>query len=293
MAAKRGRTGQRLELGLQLRQLRENCGLGDRGGGLTRKQAIQGTRLSEAALQRIETGSLNFRNVGDLRKLLDRYGVADEDVIESLINLNRESANQDWLTQFRGLMPAGMPGFVGLEPEARSMRAYHPTLVYGLLQTERYARALLELHKPVEETTSEFVRSSVELRMKRQEVLTRDDPVKLRVILGEAALRYPVGGSDVMREQCEKLVKLNSWDHITIQVLPFRSGYRSANDFAILDLGDELPPRVQIDSAWGATHTSDKRREVDRFIRRFDTMTASALPPEDTAHFLHRLEREL
>jgi hypothetical protein len=293
MAAKRGRTGQRLELGLQLRQLREDCGLGERGGGLTRRQAVQGLRLSEASLLRIETGALNFRNVGDLRKLLDKYGVTDEDVIESLINLNRESGHQDWLTQFRGLMPAGLPGFVGLEPEARSMRAYHPTLVYGLLQTERYAQALLEAHKPVEEHTSEFVRSSVELRMKRQEVLTREDPVRLRVILGEAALRYAVGGSDVMREQYEKLAKLSAWDHVTIQVLPFRPGYRSTNDFAILDLGDELPPRVQIDSAWGATHTSDKRREVERFIRRFDTMTASALPPEDTPHFLNQLDREL
>ncbi|UIX34580.1 helix-turn-helix domain-containing protein [Streptomyces sp. GQFP] len=293
MAAKRGRTGQRLELGLQLRQLREGCGLGDRGGGFTRKQAVQGLRISEASLLRIETGALNFRNVGDLRKLLDKYGVTDEAVIEALIALNRESGHQDWLTQFRGLMPAGMPGFVGLEPEARSMRAYHPTLIYGLLQTRRYAETLLELHKPVEETTSEFVRSSVELRMKRQEVLTRDDPVRLRVILGEAALRYPIGGADVMREQFEKLVKMNSWDHITIQVLPFRAGYRSANDFAILDLGDGLPPRVQIDSAWGATHTSEKRREVDRFVRRFDTMTASALPPEDTPQFLNQLEREL
>ncbi|MFD4880220.1 helix-turn-helix domain-containing protein [Streptomyces sp. NPDC058420] len=191
-AAKRGRTGQRLELGLQLRQLREGCGLGDRGGGLTRKQAVQGLRVSEATLLRIETGALNFRNVGDLRKLLDRYGVTDEEIIESLTNLNRESGQRDWLTQFP--TPAGMPTFVGLEPEARSMRAYHPTLVYGLLQTEAYARALLEAHKPVEENTSEFVRSSVELRMRRQDVLTREDPVKLRVILGEAALRYPVGG---------------------------------------------------------------------------------------------------
>lgn len=293
MAAKRGRTAQRLELGLQLRQLRENCGLGDRGGGLTRKQAIQGTRLSEAALQRIETGSLNFRNVGDLRKLLDRYGVTDEAVVESLANLNRESANQDWLTQFRGLMPAGMPGFVGLEPEARSMKAYHPTLVYGLLQSERYARALLEAHKPVEETTSEFIRSSVELRMKRQEVVNQENPVKLHVIMGEAALRYPVGGAEVMREQYSKLEKLSGWDHVTIQVLPFRRSYRSTNDFAILDFGDELPPRVQIDSAWGSVSTSDKPREVDRFHRRFDAMAASALPPEDTPGFLHQLEREL
>ncbi|WP_405478504.1 helix-turn-helix domain-containing protein [Streptomyces sp. NBC_00009] len=293
MAAKRGRTGQRLELGLQLRQLRERCGLGDRGGGFTRKQAIQGTKLSEAALLRIETGALNFRNVGDLRKLLDRYGVTDESVIESLINLNRESATQDWLTQYRGLMPSGMPGFVGLESEARRMRVYHPTVVHGLLQTERYARGIFDVQKPVEETTSEFIRNGVELRMARQEVLTRDTPVRLHAILGEAALRYVVGDADVMREQFGQLTKWAAHDHITIQVLPFGRGYRSTNDFAILYLGDRLPPRVQTDTAWGAVSTSDKPREVDRFARRFDAMVASALPPEETPEFLRRLEREL
>ncbi|WP_282699443.1 helix-turn-helix transcriptional regulator [Streptomyces sp. CC219B] len=293
MAAKRGRTAQRLELGLQLRQLRENCGRGDRGGGFTRQQAVTGLRISAASLQRIESGSLNFRNVGDLRKLLDKYGVTDEEIIESLINLNRDSNQHDWLTQYRGLMPAGMPGFVGLEPEAHSMKAYHPTLVYGLLQTERYARAVHEVQKPVEEYTTEFIHSSVELRMRRQEVLTRESPVRLHVILGEAALRYPIGGADVMREQFARIEELSTWDHVTIQVLPFRSSYRSVNDFAILDFGSELPPRVQADSAWGSVSTSDKPREVGRFNRRFDAMTASALPPEDTPEFVHRMEREL
>ncbi|MET8685891.1 helix-turn-helix transcriptional regulator [Streptomyces sp. NPDC004732] len=293
MAAKRGRTAQRLELGLQLRQLRESCGLGDRGGGLTRRQAAQGLRISEASLQRIEAGALNFRNVGDLRKLLDRYNVTDEAVVESLISLNRESSNQDWLTQYRGLMPAGMPGFVGLEPEARAMKAYHPTVVYGLLQTERYARATHEAHKPIEEYTTEFIRSSVELRMKRQEVLTREHPVKLHVILGEAALRHVAGDADVMREQYGRIEALSGWDHVTVQVLPFRRSYRSTNDFVLLDFGHALPPRVQTDSAWGSVSTSDKPREVDRFSRRFDAMTASALPPEETPDFLHRLEREL
>ncbi|WP_199571170.1 DUF5753 domain-containing protein [Streptomyces murinus] len=293
MAPKRGRTAQRLELGLQLRQLREGCGRGDRGGGLTRKQAVQGLRISEASLLRIETGALNFRNIGDLRKLLDKYGVTDEDVIESLVNLNKDSNQQDWLTQYRGLMPVGMPGFVGLEPEARSMKAYHPTLVYGLLQTERYALALHEVQKPIEEYTSEFISSSGELRMKRQEVLSQESPVRLQVILGEAALRYPVGGPDVMREQFARIEELSKWDHVSIQVLPFRSSYRSIEDFAILDFGNDLPPRVQTDSAWGAVSTSDKPREVNRFARRFDAMTASALPPEDTPDFVQRLEREL
>jgi hypothetical protein len=252
-----------------------------------------GLRISEASLQRIESGSLNFRNVGDLRKLLTRYEVTDEEVIESLINLNRESNQQDWLTQYRGLMPPGMPGFVGLEPEARSMKAYHPSLIYGLLQTEQYALAKNEVDKPIEEYTTELIRSSVELRMKRQEVLTRENPVKLHVILGEAALRYVVGGAEVMREQYAKIEELSGLDHITVQVLPFRRSYRSTHDFAILEFGNALPPRVQADSAWGSVSTSDKPREVDRFHRRFDAMAASALPPEDTSEFLHRLEREL
>ncbi|MEV0471052.1 Scr1 family TA system antitoxin-like transcriptional regulator, partial [Streptomyces prunicolor] len=73
----------------------------------------------------------------------------------------------------------------------------------------------------------------------------------------------------------------------------FRRSYRSTHDFAILEFGNALPPRVQADSAWGSVSTSDKPREVDRFQRRFDAMAASALPPEDTSEFLHRLEREL
>ncbi|MEX3099855.1 MULTISPECIES: helix-turn-helix transcriptional regulator [unclassified Streptomyces] len=293
MAAKRGRTAQRLELGLQIRHLRENCGLGERGGGFTRRQAVVGLKISEASLQRIESGGLNFRNVGDLRKLLDKYGVTDPDMIDGLIDLNKESNQQDWLTRYRAEMPPGMPAFVGIEPEARSMKAYHPTLVYGLLQTERYALAKNEVDKPVEEYTTERIRSSVELRMKRQEVLTRENPVKLHVILGEAALRYLVGGPDVMREQYHRIEETAGWDHVTVQVLPFRRSYRATNDFAILDFGNAFPPRVQADSAWGSVSTSDKPREVDRFTRRFDTMAASALPPEDTPDFLRRLEREL
>lgn len=117
--------------------------------------------------------------------------------------------------------------------------------------------------------------------------------VKLHVILGEAALRYPVGGAEVMREQYARIEELSDRGHIIIQVLPFRRSYRSTNDFAILDFGNELPPRVQADSPWGSVSTSDKPREVDRFKRRFDAMAASALPPEDTPDFLHRLEREL
>ncbi|MBL1115268.1 helix-turn-helix domain-containing protein [Streptomyces sp. 110] len=291
MAAKRGASGRRLELGTQLRHLRENCHPVEdgRARGMTRKDAVRGLRLSEASLARIENGELNFRrNVGDLRTLLKRYSVSDQELIEQLVELNRESPSDEWLTQYRAHMPAGMPHYVGLEAESTQILAYHPTLIYGLLQTPAYARALFEEQRPVEDTTAEFVQRHVDLRMERKRrVLARDD-ARLRVILGEAALRIPVGGEEVMREQYLEIAELARSDHISVQVLPFRRGYRSINDFAILDLG-ELPSRVQTDNAWGAVSTSDKPREVDRFQRRFNAMVGVALGLEETIALLKEL----
>ncbi|MEU8560565.1 DUF5753 domain-containing protein [Streptomyces cyaneofuscatus] len=297
MAAKLGATGQRLELGTQMRHLRENCPPTetDRVKGMTRKEAVRGLKgLSEATLGRIESGEANFRrNVGNLRTLLKRYGVVDEELIQQLVELNRDAPGEDWLTQYRSFMPTGMPHYVGLEAEAIVITAYHPTLVYGLLQTERYAKALLEAHRPVEDTTAESVKRNLELRMERKERVLRPkdrDPARLRIILGEAALRIPYGDDDVMREQYREIAGLAREDHISLQVMPFRRGYRSTNDFTILNLGS-LPARVQTDNAWGAVSTSDKTREVDRFTRRFDAMVGVALGVEETIELLEALAK--
>ncbi|MEU5977879.1 DUF5753 domain-containing protein [Streptomyces sp. NPDC047315] len=260
---------------------------------MSRKEAVRGIKeFSEATLTRIELGELNFRrNVGVLRTLLKRYSVTDEQLIEELVALNREAPNEDWLTQYRSFMPPGMPHFVGLEAEAVAITAYHPTVVYGILQTPEYAKAIYELTRPVEDTTTEFVTRNVELRMERKRrVLAREDPMRLRIILGEAALRIPVGGDDVMRGQYEEIIRLAEMGNISIQVLPFARGYRAVHDFRILDLGD-LPSRVQTDNAWGAISTSDKPQQVSRFNRRFDAMVGVALGVEETINFVKDLTR--
>ncbi|MFH8614950.1 helix-turn-helix domain-containing protein [Streptomyces sp. NPDC017979] len=296
MAAKRGATGRRLELGIQLRQLRENCPPvePDRLRGMTRKAAVKGlSDLSEPTLARIELGELNFRrNVGNLRTLLKRYGVTDPELVQQLIDLNREAPTEEWLTQYRSFMPTGMPHYVGLEAEAVGIMVYHPTVVHGLLQTPEYAKAVLEMGRPIEDTTAEFIKRSVEVRMERKRrALNRENPVRLRVILGEAALRTPVGDDEVMRVQYEEIVGLAGEEHVALQVMPFRRGYRAIHDFAILDLGD-LPSRVQTDNAWGAVSTSDKPREVDRFTRRFNAMAGAALGVEETIEFVKELARK-
>lgn len=288
MAAPHRPTARRIALGFELRELRKQA-------GISLEEAVAGLPFSDTKLQRVETGLQDLRSAGDLRKLLARFGVTDEEEIERLVAMQRTAASQEWWIDHTGYMSSGMPRFLGIESAAQEIRAFHPLLIFGLLQTEAYARTRHETGKPIDETTTEFVEHNVRVRMKRKEALLRDeDPLKLWVILYEPALRHVVGGADVMREQYEEIASLAERDNVTIQILPQgMRGYLSVHDFMILNLGDSMPPTVQVDTAFGASSVSDKPKEVGRFSRRFEALSRSALPPEDTPKFLHQLSGEI
>nr|WP_239096644.1 DUF5753 domain-containing protein [Streptomyces sp. SID11385] len=188
-----------------------------------------------------------------------------------------------------------MTAYVGLEPDADSIRLYHPSVVHGLFQTPAYAEALYAAEQDVADVTNAFIGKHLGLRAeRRRRVLQRQPkPVTIRAILGEGALRAIVGNSDVMQEQWRELAFLSRLQHVHIQVLPFTSpGYRGLHDFAILALPSPLRTLVQADTAWGAVSTSDKPWEVARFVRAFDEMSSYALAPAETPDFLHHLSEE-
>ncbi|MFE5870783.1 helix-turn-helix domain-containing protein [Streptomyces roseifaciens] len=287
VGARIGPTARRIELGIELRRMRNEA-------GLTLEQAVKGLGFSEAKLQRVETGNIPLKQAGQLRTLLKRYGVTDEDLVAGLVQLHRESGSQEW-TSFATMVHPSTRTFVGVESLAHTIKAWHPTLVLGLLQTKRYATGVYEMEKMHDEYTSEFIDQSVRLRMMRKELLTRtEDPVQLWAILGEAALHHIVGSADVMREQLAEIAALSELDNVTVQILrTHETGYRYASDFTIVDLDGALPSTVQIDTPWGTVSMSDKPREVGRFSRKFDSLRAAAMAPDKTAGFLQQLTREL
>jgi transcriptional regulator with XRE-family HTH domain len=294
MAQKPRPTVRRIELGHELRQLRERRGITLEevcGSG-----AVAGLYFSK--LQKVEKGLTDLGSAGALRDLLAYYGVTDEEDVDQVLAIQREAASTDWWTPYRSTMPSGMPRFVGVESAARETWAFHPALILGLFQTEAYARRLYELTQPIDETTTEFIVRNVDVRMRRKEALTRaDEPLVVRAVLWEPALRHLVGGVDLMCEQYEEIIRLASLPNVTVQVLPLMPpkvrGYLPIHDFTILHLAHELPTSVQVDNAWGATSVSDKPREVGRFTRKFQALSASALPPEDTPVYLQQLTREI
>ncbi|MFI1888921.1 helix-turn-helix domain-containing protein [Streptomyces jumonjinensis] len=287
MAARRGPTFRRRELGKELRRLREKA-------QLTIQEAVSGLGFSDTKLGRVETGHNGLPRVEDLEKLLDRYGVNDIDDRDALLTLHRDSLSRDPWMPYRSVMPSGMPMYMGLETDAREMRAWHPMYVFGLLQTEAYARAQFMVAKPIEETTTQFVENNVRLRMERKQLLTREDsPLVLRVILDESALRRMMGGPDIMKEQYEEIQRLGALDNVTVQVLPQRLvTYRADINFILLDFDSPVDPVVQSEIP-GTITVTDKPIEVWKYNQRFDSMRSEALGPSATAGFLHQLAREL
>jgi transcriptional regulator with XRE-family HTH domain len=287
MAAPTGPTVRRMQLGWELKRLREKA-------GFTLAEAVEGMAFSTSKLYRAENGLTALPKVADLRSLLDRYGVTDEDDVQFLVDIHRGSLNRGWWAQYRSTMPSGMAMYVGLESGARTIRAWQPNVVLGLLQTETYAREMLLAAKLVEETTTEFVERTTQLRMERKKLLAHPDtPRELWVVLDEAALRRVIGGPDVMCEQYEEINRLHELDNVTVQILPARTAtYRSSSNFTLLDFDAPLPKVVQSDGADGA-NVSDKDVTVWAFARRFDALRAGALAPGETRAFLHQLTREV
>jgi hypothetical protein len=186
-----------------------------------------------------------------------------------------------------------MRDYVGLEADALSISSWQPNLVFGLLQTPNYARALLESAKTVDEITTEFIDANVELRMSRKKLITEDEPRALWVIMSEDAIRSTIGGPEVMVEQYEEIGRLASLDHVTVQVLPASSsGYRASQNFALLELPEPLPKMVQADHVNGQAWVTDKKPEVGKFSRRFEALRAAGRAPHETPRILKEASRE-
>ncbi|MFC5718585.1 helix-turn-helix domain-containing protein [Streptomyces gamaensis] len=286
MAARRGPTFRRRELGKELRRLREKY-------GYSTKDAAAAIESSESKLNRVESGHNQLPRVRDLEDLLDLYKVTDRVDREQLLALHRDSLSSDWYRPYRNAMPSGQTLYVGLESDATSMRAWIPQVVLGLLQTERYARAQFMAAKPVDERTTEFVEECVAVRMKRQEAIFGDSPAELRVIIDESALHRMVGGPDIMREQYEAIEKAAALDHVTVQILPQNlPTYRAFASFVILDFDAGLDS-VVMEEGPSVMTVSDRRREVWKYTRKFDAMREGALAPAMTPDFLRRLAREI
>jgi len=271
----------RRRLAAELRRLRDQSGLSI--SDVAEKLDWQGSRIS-----RIETRQLGI-TTPDLRKLLDVYGVDDEAHRGKLAEMARRAGERGWWQSYsRSVVPSGYGDLITVETEAATIRSYQPEVVPGLLQTAGYARAVIRVGRKSD--TAAEVGRRVEVRLERQQILTRADPPppRVHVVLNEAVLRRRVGGPEVMREQIQHLMAERDRANVTVQVLPFETGAHPAmvGPFVMmtfLDPGDLGV--VHLENATGslALETPEELRAYEEF---WDDIQAGAYSPDDSRAFL-------
>ncbi len=279
-----GPTALRIMLGGHLRRMRD-------AAGISRADAGWQIRASESKVSRMELGRVGFKE-RDVSDLLDLYELKDSQERERLMELARAANNPGWWSRYGDVMPSWFSNYVGLEVAAKLIRTYEVLFVPGLLQTEDYARAVVQLGKAY--LPSEEVDQRVALRVTRQQILTRTDPARLWVVIDEAVLHRPVGGKATMREQIQYLMEIAQKPNITLQVMPFsKVGYPGAGGaFSILRFPEgDLPDVVYIEHAASALYL-DKLEDLDEYAAIMEALTIAAAPVTATQTLLaEALER--
>lgn len=282
-----GSTVPRRQLGRHLRQLREEA-------GITVRAAVQAMEWSGQKLWRIEKGLGPVRAM-DAKNLCELYG-ADQRTTEALMALAKETKAKGWWHAYGKTLPAWFELYVGLEAAASRIRAYDADVVNGLVQTERYAQLVNQMHPATDEERARWI----EVRMGRQSLLTRrvPSPPSLEMILGEVAL-LRITNRAILRQQLDRLLAVSELPHVSLRVIPTSAGLHPGldcgNRFTILEFpkarnGYFEPPVVYADSLTGAWY-GDAPDEVSAYDRVWGEVEAASLSPEDSLQLITSLRR--
>ncbi|MGJ3559439.1 helix-turn-helix domain-containing protein [Streptomyces sp. INA 01156] len=186
----------------------------------------------------------------------------------------------------RSQLPTWFQPYAEMEVKAAYISTYQAQLVYGLLQTEEYARAVFS----VEDRSK--VDEMVAARMERQRILKRDQPPALWVILDEAALLRDIGERDVMRRQLAHLLSFEDNPWVQVQILPFLTGQHTGmmGSFNLLRFDDD--PDLFYMDGYDQGHMTANPDVIKERSVGYARLQASALSPEDSARLITRVMEE-
>jgi transcriptional regulator with XRE-family HTH domain len=268
-------------LARSLRHLRE-------GAGLTIEEVAEKLEMSASTVSRMETAQVGVRP-RDLRLLLDIYEVSDAER-DQLLQIARERRQQRWWQEYADL--PNIP-LAGLEEEASTIWQFSTQLVPGLLQTEAYARAVLEAIR-LDDKPGDIERR-LEVRLHRQEVLNRENAPEYWAVLDEAVVRRQVGGPSVMAGQLGYLIEVAKLPNMTLQVLPFAGGEHAGMDgeFTLLHYRESADPDVVYIENTGSDLYLEGPEVTRRYNRIFDRLRAAAQNPGESIRTLGSIQSQL
>jgi transcriptional regulator with XRE-family HTH domain len=255
---------------------------------MTAEEVAERLLVSQSKISRLENGRRSISQ-RDVRDLCGVYEVEDQRMVESLMEMAKDSRQQGWWHSF-GDIPYSV--YIGLETDAASLRVYDPQVVPGLLQTRRYAEALITGALP--ETPPADIEKRVQVRMRRQQRINAvENPLRLWTVLDEAALRRVVGNRAVMLEQLEHLIEQAQLPHVTVQVIPFDMGAHPGlnGQYAILEFPDASDSSVVYIEGVTSDLYLEKPNDVQRYSVMYEHLRAQALNVEQSRQRIEEIAK--
>jgi transcriptional regulator with XRE-family HTH domain len=279
----------RRRLADELRRLREHA-------GLLGEEAAARLGWSGAKLSRIETSKVRVKE-DDLQLLLDLYGV-DEGHRAEVLALARESAKAPPVSGTAiASFPAGYADFADAEAEAISIWNWEPQVVPGLLQTRSYAREVTRGWYTMFRLPPAELEIRVNARMARQQLLTRDQPPDLSVVIDESVIRRRFGDNSVMRQQLERLAESSDMPNVDMRILPLE-GYHPIGTGTFLYMKfaqqydvpfHDIVTVEQLDREYSIEDVV----ETNKYRVTFERLRAEALEPAASRDLIARAIREV
>lgn len=276
----------RRKLGATLRKLRDQH-------GLTAEEVGGHLDCHPSKVSRLELGQRACAK-RDFETLMELYEVPDSqrsELRELMIKGRQRVA--PWWHAYSEVISASYAEFLTYEAEAAKCLEYQPLLIPGQLQTEDYARAITG--PGFAALGPDQVDSLVEVRVKRQERLCEEPPLSFRGVITEAALRLQVGGPEVMRAQLRHLVSACDQTHVSLRVIPFKSGENGASPgaFTLFGVGNDTEADVAFMESVEGTSFRDDALTLRRLNRLHRNLSGAALPPADSLELVERIEKEM
>ena len=191
-----------------------------------------------------------------------------------------------------GSFPEVYRDFPAHEATAHDLYIYEHSVFPGLIQTERYAHAVISAWPNI---TSDEIDRRVAGRLARRDVVHREDPPppRLWALVDETALRRPAAESDVMYEQCMHALEVSRLPHVSLAVIPLTAHWHVGLLGACTIVERDGVPRVVNLEDLADGRVSEDSSIVRRVALRFRSLQHEALPGEASRDIVARVAKEL
>lgn len=268
---------------------------------LTQKQVAEAMEWSLSKVNRIEQAKSGI-SINDLRALLLLYGITDKERTEQLLNLTRAAAararegrHDQWWSHYTEVAPAKLLELLDYESVASVISQFETIFAPGILQTEEYASAVLQVFYNEEISAERRVAPLVDLRTRRRDLLTSKDAPKFTFVLDESVIHRVVGSPSIMSQQLKHLANEAELANVTLQIVPFTAGLHSGmkQSFELIQFAEASDENIVFLESPRGDFISDDPEETWNYLEAFESIAAVSLSPVESVARLRKAASEM